>query len=141
MKKQFPFHIALPVKNVAKTKEFYVDILELPAGREDKSWIDIDFFGNQITFQENPGAVYNKNHHTFNQLNVPISHFGVILDEEQWTKYKQIAEENNLFFKKPKVFFENQIGEQSSFFIQDPSGYSIEFKLFINEDEIFTKNK
>ena len=70
---------------------------------------------------------------------MPISHFGVILDEEEWTKYKQIAEENNLFFKKPKVFFQDQIGEQNSFFIQDPSGYSIEFKLFINDEEIFTK--
>ena len=49
-----PFHLAMPVANLAKARHFYGEILGCPEGRSDQTWIDFDFFGHQLVFHENP---------------------------------------------------------------------------------------
>ena len=49
-----PFHLAIPVDDVAKAREFYRDVLELQEGRSDTHWVDFDFFGHQLVIHYKP---------------------------------------------------------------------------------------
>ena len=44
------FHLALPCDDLEATKDFYLNVLEARLGRQAKNWVDIDLFGNQLTF-------------------------------------------------------------------------------------------
>ena len=49
-----PFHLAIPVDDVAKARKFYRDTLELSEGRSSKQWVDFDFFGHQLSAHLKP---------------------------------------------------------------------------------------
>jgi extradiol dioxygenase family protein len=42
------FHYAFKVKDIESTRNFYVDILGCKEGRSETTWIDFDFFDNQL---------------------------------------------------------------------------------------------
>ena len=44
-----PFHLALPVADLGPTRAFYTELLGCGTGREDTRWLDLDFFGHQVT--------------------------------------------------------------------------------------------
>jgi len=43
---QQPFHLAVPVHNLAEAKDFYGNILGLSEGRSSEKWQDYNLFGN-----------------------------------------------------------------------------------------------
>ena len=43
-----PFHLAIPVNDLAKAADFYENILGCDRGRESDSWIDFNLFGHQL---------------------------------------------------------------------------------------------
>jgi len=49
-----PFHLAFPVKNIESTKIFYKEVLGCEIGREDKKWVDFNFFGHQLSAHLKP---------------------------------------------------------------------------------------
>ena len=53
--------------------------------------------------------------------------------------YKKIKNSGIKFLIEPKKRFKNNLGEQGTFFIKDPSGNVLEFKSFKNENDIFKK--
>ena len=48
MDKLTPFHLAIPVHNLSKCREFYKKILGCKEGRSSDHWVDFDFFGHQL---------------------------------------------------------------------------------------------
>ena len=42
MTKLTPFHLAIPVKNLSESKDFYENILGCKRGRESDEWADYD---------------------------------------------------------------------------------------------------
>mgnify|MGYP001325364756 CR=1 FL=1 len=71
---------------------------------------------------------------------VPIRHFGVILKPLEWEFLKKrIISKKVNFIIKPVTRFKNKTGEQSTMFIQDPSGNALEFKSFANDNMISKK--
>lgn len=44
-----PFHYAFKVKDLSSTRKFYMEILGCQEGRSTETWIDFDFFGNQLS--------------------------------------------------------------------------------------------
>ena len=44
MTKLSPFHLAIPVKDLSESKNFYQNILGCKPGRESNEWADYDFF-------------------------------------------------------------------------------------------------
>ncbi|TSE05364.1 VOC family protein [Aquimarina algiphila] len=48
--KKAEFHLALPCEDLEKTKDFYIYKLGAKLGRFTDGWIDINLYGNQITF-------------------------------------------------------------------------------------------
>ena len=140
MKNLSPFHLAIPVNNIAKCKIFYKEILGCIEGRSSDNWVDFDLFGHQLVihFQESN----NKNLHTnpVDGKDVPIPHFGVILEWENFKRFSSKLEKKGVeFIIKPYIRFEGEPGEQATMFFKDPSGNALEFKSFKDSSQIFAK--
>ena len=141
MKKNLsPFHLAFPVKNLLDTKIFYTQILGCTLGRITNKWIDFNFFGHQITAHLSPESFVMKDiANIVDSKNVPVRHFGLILDWEDW----HILKDNLLklkvtFIIEPYIRFKGQSGEQATLFIADPSFNGIEIKSFKDKKMIFS---
>ena len=47
------FHLAIPAGDLKKAEAFYTDILGCKTGnREEGKWVDIDFWGNELTLHQ-----------------------------------------------------------------------------------------
>lgn len=132
------FHISLPCKNIEKTIEFYKENLNLEIGRKTNKWVDVNLFGNQITFVLTENYDFKFPMYSLDETKIPSFHFGVIfLEIDDWNKiYSNINNWSSEAVTK-KTFFEDKTGEHYSFFVKDPNGYILEFKTFADHDEMF----
>ncbi len=135
-----PFHLAIPVVNLDKAKDFYNGLLGAEIGRSDSTWIDFNFFGHQLVCH----LAESNNAQTKNpvdQHDVPVPHFGIVLE---WGSFHQLAKDlkNNKveFIIEPTIRFKGEVGEQATMFLSDPSGNAIEFKSFKDEENLFRKD-
>ena len=132
-----PFHLAFPVDDLEKTREFYINILGCREGRSSDRWIDFDMYGHQVvahlidkveSVQTNP----------VDGDDVPASHFGVILDMEDWESLSERLKSSGMnFIIEPHIRFKGEAGEQATMFFLDPCGNALEFKAFKNDGMIF----
>ena len=136
-----PFHLAFPVRDIAEAREFYGGVLGLPEGRSSDSWIDFDLYGHQIVTHATGKA--NKSPTDHNPVDghaVPVPHFGVILEMEDWKRLRdKLVEAGTEFEIEPYIRFEGQVGEQATMFFRDPSGNALEFKAFADLSQLFAK--
>lgn len=132
------FHFAFKVKDIESTRKFYIEILGCEEGRSTASWIDFNFFDNQLSAHvsnEIPELDYCGN---VDGVKVPIPHFGCLLSVEQFRSVQERLENANInFVIKPQKRYEGKVGEQFTMFVLDLSGNPLEFKAFVNEEEIF----
>ena len=137
MTKTPPFHLAFPVSDLNATRRFYSQVLGCHTGREDECWMDIDFFGHQITAhltEQMPEVATNR----VDGKDVPTSHFGAILGWVEWHVLADRLRESKVrFMIEPYLRFEGQPGEQVTMFLGDPSGNGLEFKAFKNPENVF----
>src|SRR5215813_9909105 len=77
-----PFHMAFHVRDLASTRRFYGDLLGCREGRSTESWIDFDFFGNQISAHVGP-VTATADSGRVDGLPVPMPHFGAIVDWDE----------------------------------------------------------
>tara|TARA_Y100000590_G_C15663144_1_gene993451 strand:+ start:199 stop:621 length:423 start_codon:yes stop_codon:yes gene_type:complete len=132
-----PFHLAFPVKDLEETRDWYTTILGCSIGRESSDWIDFNLFGHQIVAHLSDDLnLFDTNE--VDGENVPVRHFGVILEPLEWIALKEKLISNQVrFIISPTTRFKNKSGEQSTMFIQDPSGNALEFKSFSDDEMIF----
>ena len=53
------FHLAIPAGDLKKAEAFYTDILGCKTGnREVGKWVDIDFWGNELTLHQTSTVSY-----------------------------------------------------------------------------------
>jgi uncharacterized protein len=136
-----PFHLALPVHNLETSYQFYIEILGCTTGRSAKHWLDINFWGHQVSLHlcEKQEAIGTN---SVDHDEVPVRHFGVILPWKDWHKLKEDLLNGEystevIWVIEPKIRFRGEIGEQATMFIKDPSGNVLEFKSFQEEGFIF----
>ena len=133
-----PFHLAVPIIDKDSTRAFYADLLQCETGREADTWIDFDFFGHQLSFHVKPEAFHNEPTNKVDGKDVPVRHFGAILDWKIWHDLADRLRNHNIdFVIDPYIRFEGEVGEQATMFFCDPSGNALEFKSFKNPDSIF----
>lgn len=133
-----PFHLAFPVTDLAATRHFYTQLLECKEGRSAERWIDFDFFGHQISAHLVDGGLPDGPTNTVDGHQVPVQHFGAILEMEPWEAMaKRLKEANTDFIIAPYVRFKGEVGEQATMFFLDPSGNALEFKAFRDKARIF----
>ena len=70
--------------------------------------------------------------------NVPVPHFGVVLEWDTFHKFSDDLKEKGVeFIIEPYIRFEGQPGEQATMFFMDPAGNALEFKSFKDFNQIF----
>jgi uncharacterized protein len=131
------FHLAFPVTDLAAARNFYVDVLGCRVGRSAERWIDFDFFGYQITAHlVEPGGASRGN--PVDGHDIPVPHFGLIMSWEDWHRAVDHMTYIGVRFRvEPHIRFKDAIGEQATFFLEDPSGNCLEFKAFRNPADLF----
>ena len=127
------------MKDKETTRIFYRDVLGCRQGREADTWIDFDFFGYQLSFHVRP-EVFDTPEATnrVDGKNVPVRHFGAVLEWDDWHTLKQrLMARQTDFIIAPYIRFEGDVGEQATMFFLDPSGNALEFKSFKDPSQIF----
>ena len=133
------FHIAFATTDLKRIKAFYGGLLGCEEGRSSDHWVDYDFFGHQLTIQQVPMVV--KTASTYNpQSHIPSDHWGIVLELADWRKMRDKCKKLGVrFFIEPQTVMKGEVGEQRSFFIEDPDGHAIEFKAFEDGASLFRK--
>jgi extradiol dioxygenase family protein len=134
-----PFHFAFFVRDLESTRRFYGDILGCNEGRSTDTWVDFDFFGNQISAHTTGTVTSTQNTGKVEDLLVPMPHFGALLGWEEFQAVAaRIREAGHPFILEPRIRYAGQPGEQATMFLLDPSGNALEFKSFRNSAHVFT---
>ena len=135
-----PFHLAFPINDIEETKSFYKKHFNCEIGREDKKWVDFDFYGHQLSAHLRPEELKNTKKNSVDGKEVPVRHFGVILEWETWHQLSSKLKENDIdFIIDPYIRFKGEVGEQATMFFLDPSGNALEFKSFKDSSQVFAK--
>lgn len=140
-----PFHLAIMVNNLAAARGFYGDLLGCAEGRSADTWVDFNFHGHQLVCHLAPAreALDAAGAHS-NPVDghaVPVPHFGLVLDMEEWKQLRERLEGKEVrFVIEPYVRFKGLPGEQATMFLLDPCGNALEFKAFKDiESQLFAK--
>ena len=134
-----PFHLAIPVQEITTTRDFYRDVLGCKEGRSSDHWVDFDFFGHQLVIHLNHSKKNIDTENIVDGKNVPVPHFGIVLDWQMFTQIEKRIKNKVEFIIKPYVRFKGERGEQKTMFFKDPSGNALEFKSFKNINQLFEK--
>jgi len=134
------FHLAFPVRDLAEARAFYGQLLGCREGRSSDEWVDFDFFGHQIVAHLSPSEGGAEGHNRVDGKDIPVRHFGVILEMPEWRDLAgRLGAANADFLLEPGVRFEGQPGEQATLFVRDPSGNALEFKAFADDAMVFAQ--
>lgn len=136
-----PFHLAFPVDDIAAARRFYGDLLGCPEGRSADKWVDFDLYGHQIVAHLAPGAARARATNPVDGEDVPVPHFGIVLQMEQWKSLAdRLTGAGVQFVIEPSIRFAGQPGEQATMFFMDPAGNALEFKAMADPAKLFAKD-
>jgi len=135
-----PFHLAFPIRDIEETRSFYQDLLGCEIGRSTEKWIDFNFFGHQLSAHVKPEELHQAKANEVDGKNVPVRHFGALLEWDAWHELADKLKDNGIeFIIEPYIRFKGEVGEQATMFFLDPSGNALEFKSFQDPSQIFAK--
>lgn len=134
-----PFHLAIVVDDLEAARTFYGGLLGCAEGRSAQRWVDFDFFGHQLVVHLADGAGARA-HNAVDGADVPVPHFGVVLDVQAWQQLAERLRRADIdFVVEPQTRFAGQVGEQSTMFFEDPAGNALEFKAFADPTQLFAR--
>ena len=124
-----PFHLAVPAGDLAVATNFYEKILGCKLGnKEDGKWIDVDFWGNELTLHASQHKLENERHDV-DMGNVSVPHFGVHLSRKDFdTLKKRLKDNGTKYYDEPYLRFKGTKYEQETFFVKDPNENVLEIK-------------
>jgi extradiol dioxygenase family protein len=133
-----PFHLAIPVDDLAAAERFYGGFLGCPKGRSSERWIDFNFFGHQLVAHLSPEECAAARCNEVDGEQVPVRHFGIVLEPNAWRGLAdRLKAAGVTFLIEPEIRFAGQPGEQGTFFLKDPAGNALEFKCFDDPSRLF----
>lgn len=125
-------HLSLPVSDLQASKDFYVDVLGCALAREHAEFIDVWFYGLQLTLQDRPEQVL-----TPEQLGV--RHFGVTLGADDLAALLARLDGCGVeWVSRVRTDYAGTPHEQTKAKIADPSGNVIELKTYVDPTAAFT---
>jgi extradiol dioxygenase family protein len=136
-----PFHFAFAVDDLAAARRFYGELLGCPEGRSADHWVDFDLRGHQIVAHLAPGADGGRASNPVDGEDVPVPHFGLVLEMDDWkTLARRLEDAGVEFVVPPTVRFAGEAGEQATMFLRDPAGNALEFKAMADPANLFATN-
>ena len=134
------FHLAYTVRDLESSRKFYGDLLGCQEGRSTESWVDFDFFGNQLSLHIGQTIQELESDSRVDNVEVPLPHFGCVLD---WDLFHNLADKLKsagiVFIIEPTIRFKGMPAEQATMFLEDYSQNALEFKSFRNPNEVFSQ--
>ena len=85
------FHFAFFVRDLASTRRFYGEVLGCREGRSTDTWVDFDFFGNQISAHTTGSVTPTQNTGKVEDILVPMPHFGAILEWQEAHGFEMVS--------------------------------------------------
>eukprot|EP00892_Ulva_mutabilis_P007550 jgi/Ulvmu1/5167/UM021_0184.1 len=135
-----PFHLAFPVHDLTKAREFYGQVLGCSEGRSSDRWVDFNFYGHQIVAHVVNGYNAESACNAVDGDPVPIPHFGLAMSQPDFHALsKRLQDAGAKFELEPHVRFQGQPGEQWTMFTKDPSGNCLEFKAMTTPENLFAR--
>jgi extradiol dioxygenase family protein len=122
-------HLSLPVGDLDAARRFYVEALGCSVGRVRENWIDIWFFGMQLTLQLRPDELRSTD-------DQGVRHFGVVLTDAE--SYASLIDR----VRSAGVHWLSEPGEHAGVALSgkvggklaDPSGNVIEVKYYPDDE-------
>lgn len=109
------------VADLRLVEAFYVDFLGCKKGRDTGRWIDVIFYGHQLTLHQETTAKRAQS----------IDHFGVILDKAEWLSIIQKMDRAKVpYILSPDQKTNEDESESGKFIIKDPASNLLEFKFY-----------
>ena len=123
------FHLALPAGDIETAEKFYTEVLGCKTGNREKGkWVDIDFWGNELTLHASEHKLDNERHDV-DMGNVSVPHFGVHLSRKDFDALKKrLKEKGAKYYDEPYLRFKGTKYEQETFFVKDPNENILEIK-------------
>jgi extradiol dioxygenase family protein len=120
--------VSLAVDDLMAARAFYEGLLGCPVGRVRDGWLDVDFFGAQLTLHERPEALVDPGPDA-------VRHVGVALDEATWRRLVDALRRAEVpFIRPPTTEGSGTPTEQSKAMVADPSGNAVELKHYPHPD-------
>ena len=124
-------HLSLPVRDLESSKRFYVDALGCEVGRERPDFIDVWFYGLQLSLQQHPEQVLP-------DAQRGVRHFGVTLSSDDLTALLARLEHLPVkWLHEVHTDYPGTPQEQTKAKILDPSGNAIELKAYADPNAAF----
>lgn len=117
-------HLSLPVRDIEEARDFYVRALGCQPARQRDDFVDVWFFGLQLTLHNRPDEATGL---------VPGSsrHFGVTLGRDEFDQLVEHLEGSGVQWVAPVATDDAGLRtEQTKAKIVDPSGNVIEVKTY-----------
>ena len=117
-------HLSLPVRDIEEAKDFYVRALGCQPARARDDFVDVWFFGLQLTLQDRPDEATEL---------VPggARHFGVTLGRDEFDELVEHLEGSGVRWVAPVTTDDAGLRtEQTKAKIVDPSGNVVEIKTY-----------
>ena len=129
-------HLSLAVRDIAESRAFYVDLLGCELGRVRDGWIDVWFYGMQVTLHEEPELVAPPDVRG-------VRHFGVTLAADQLDAILHRLESEPAgraveWLRPVATQYAGTPREQTKAMIVDPSGNAIELKTYADPAAAFS---
>ncbi len=123
-------HLSLPVGDLDSTRTFYVDVLGCPLGRERDRFIDVWFYGMQLTLQEHPEQLLADDRQG-------VRHFGVTLPRAELDALiARLRDQPVAWVHDVTTDATGLLDGKTSVKIADPSGNVIELKAYPDESRL-----
>ena len=134
----YSFHLAIPVSDLANCTSFYENLFSCTRGRSSDEWVDLNFFNHQLVLHKAHSHSEDSAVNFVDGDNIPVPHFGVILDYDAFNAVVKNAKQQSIkFLIEPRLRFKDAAGEQMTMFFRDPSNNVIEIKAFKSRSNIF----
>ena len=85
-----PFHLAIPVYDLAAAAQFYEETLGCARGRSAEHWIDFDFFGHQLVLHAVADPNREEATNPVDGESIPVPHFEEVLKQEIFLKNMEL---------------------------------------------------
>ena len=134
------YHLAIPVRDIDEAKNFYCNFLGCEEGNSEEGWVDINFWGNELTLHKaQEGELKITLRHHGDMAHVCVPHFGIHLSRTDFDAIKTRLQSSDKFdfLDKPFLRFKDDYREQETFFIRDPSGNAVEIKTMKTPESLW----
>jgi uncharacterized protein len=117
-------HLSIPVRDLEEARDFYVHSLGCRAARARPEFLDVWFFGLQITLQ-------NRSDEVAADMVRTSRHFGVTLGRDDFdAMISRLVARGVAFLVPVSTDDDGEPTEQTKAKVADPSGNVIEFKTY-----------